>query len=1663
MTTSRHARSPRRTCRAKAIVAVAVSGAMLVGAGAYATLVGVTANRDSGGTGTLPECQPISEPLHAQTDTPVLDPAAGAFVTTGVTIDNIDAACQNAQLGLYVTASEINGHSLQSFGPLLITASSHHFALTAGPGSTHGLRLEDIVRWTLAIHPMALGAPSGLAAAASGATSVALGWTAPSAPSSNPVIDYLVQVSANAGATWTTYDDGVGTDTTATVSGLTTGSTYLFRVSTVNSAGTGRAVSSSAVTLAVPDQPTNVGAAAASSTTVDLSWTAPAAVPGAPLTDYVIDYSTDNEVHWTSYGAGVSTASTATIGGLAVGASYWFRVSAVNAVGTGLPGYDDPVVMTTVPGEPRNVTGSSVSAGVVGLSWTVPADNGGSAITDYVVQYAAADGTDTWRTFTDGTSTATSATVTGLTDGAPGYYIRVSALNVQGAGAYSTDQPLVVAAGVPSAPGGITVDAGTDHADVAWTAPADNGGVPIADYTVSTPRGDGTFASCTTTVLTCRLTGLAPSTPYLVTVTATNVAGHVRSATANATTTASHAVPGSPLGVSGTPSDRAVRVTWTAPVSDGGLAITAYAVTASPGGATCTSAGLSCVVSGLTDGTPYTFTVTATNADGTSAASAASSPVTPASVPSAPLALDATSPGISGQIDLAWTAPASTGGATIVDYRVQSSADDGATWTDVTRDPSAARTATVIELDDTRDYLFRVAAVNVVGTGPASVPSSPVPPTSHSGDPGIVTGLTTTPQDDGMALAWTTPAYLGGLVTGYQVQYQCTRVPGARQDHCADTAPFQSWSDWYTTTTAAPSTDVGYLGVNAAEIWDGNDYMFRIRVLITVGGVTHTGTAIETTGPDRPNEGCVPNAPVAVTATVSSPTSIGLSWTGDPGGLPTGMPLIGCLGVPMDPRTHYYVMYQSSTDGGTTWSGWSSAIDTASIETTTNMTGLSQDTRYRFLVQEWPDNDNRSTWSTPSNEVTTGHVVVAPGRPTDLTATPGGTAATVTWTAPAGTGGAAIDSYRVTAYADVLGLIPAFGPTNPQTLTPGGTFTGLVDGTSYYFRVAAHNSAGWGTLSDVSTALVPRTAASAPGAPSVDASAGDGTVALTWTAPASNGGAAVTDYVVQVSSDGGTTWSTFGHSVLAGTSVTVTGLSTGLPYVVRVAAVNVAGTGSFSASSSTVTPFSVPSSPTSLLATPEASLAVAQSTTYVDLSWATPLDNGGSALTGYAVQLSTDGGTTWATPTFTTPTSTSAHVTGLPVSTTVQLRVRAVTSATRGSDAGYRWAVTTVTTATPPAPSPPPPPAVPNAVTSLSATPGDTVVSLTWNASVATGAAVTGYSVRYSANGGTSWSAAVTTSSTSMTVSGLTNAALHTFAVSPTSSSGNGTAGTITATPSSAPVLVPPKAVGGLAASAGVQAAGLTWTAPATSSSNAVVTGYVVQRSTDRSSWTTLTTIGSSQLSYLVTGLTSGMTYYFRVFATSTVGNGAVASSVSAVPVGSTAYQILAGSAAWTGGTVVLQAGTSVLSYETKTNLTYTATGSMAVSPVGTGYGLWVRASFTNNQISGYSFQVDPGQGNNFVVRWWTNAKERSVPWATAKFPPGFDPNVVHRVSITVSDLKLTATVDGATVLTTVLPTKSETVGDVTFVPNSEGRYGFRTWYPTIATLTDITVSDGAG
>ncbi len=190
-------------------------------------------------------------------------------------------------------------------------------------------------------------------------------------------------------------------------------------------------------------------------------------------------------------------------------------------------------------------------------------------------------------------------------------------------------------AGKPNQVTGLTAtDFGTSRAfnngriDLSWTAPANNG-APITGYRIERSTDNVSYSAISvntgTTATSYSDTGLNSNQIYYYKVAAINaVDTGPLSTAANATSTT---VPQAPTIGTATAGDSSATVTYTAGAT-GGKAVTAYTATSSPGSITGTGSS-PITVSGLTNGTAYTFTVTATNANGTSTASSASNSATP--------------------------------------------------------------------------------------------------------------------------------------------------------------------------------------------------------------------------------------------------------------------------------------------------------------------------------------------------------------------------------------------------------------------------------------------------------------------------------------------------------------------------------------------------------------------------------------------------------------------------------------------------------------------------------------------------------------------------------------------------------------------------------------------------------------------------------------------------------------------------------------------------------------------------------------------------------------------------------------------------------------------------------------------------------------------------
>ena len=397
-----------------------------------------------------------------------------------------------------------------------------------------------------------------------------------------------------------------------------------------------------------PSPPTDVVVQANADGTAAVSWTTPGSTGNSPILNYNVGIS---PVCPTCAGTSSTTTSTI-ISGLTPGTYYVFSLTATNANGTSDPSLSSSsIVIPTVPDVPTLVSAVANLDGSVSVNWTPPSARG-SAITGYSITP-----TPGCLTCTGLTSLLPTTVINGLTTGST-YTFTVAATNLLGSGAASAASNSILIPTVPGAPTAVTASSAANRQSVVtWTAPASNGGSAITGYTVtSTPGG----FTCTTSGTSCAVTGLTNGTSYTFKVTAVNVLGiGITSAPSNSAVPS--AVSSAPTGATATAGNASATVSWTAPTTTGGAAISGYTVTSSTGNFKCTTPGAtSCTVTGLTNGTAYTFSVVAGNASGNSVASAASNIVTPSGLPASPTAVAATSY-LNAQSVISWTAPGTNG------------------------------------------------------------------------------------------------------------------------------------------------------------------------------------------------------------------------------------------------------------------------------------------------------------------------------------------------------------------------------------------------------------------------------------------------------------------------------------------------------------------------------------------------------------------------------------------------------------------------------------------------------------------------------------------------------------------------------------------------------------------------------------------------------------------------------------------------------------------------------------------------------------------------------------------------------------------------------------------------------------------------------------------
>ena len=277
---------------------------------------------------------------------------------------------------------------------------------------------------------------------------------------------------------------------------------------------------------------------------------------------------------------------------------------------------------TTLPDVPTSVTGVAGNSSAT-ISWSPPTTYNYLPVTGYAVGLYPSNGSAPIINIYP--NNVFTADISNLIPGVS-YSYSVTAMNSDGSGVPFLSSSSVVPYTVPNAPTNVVATASNASANVTWNAPVNNGGSAITGYSV-TPYQNGvaqTPVNTTTTSLAFTNT-LTNGDSYVFVVTANNIAGaSVSSLPSNAVTPIT--VPNAPTNVVATSiGNDSVNLSWSAPVNNGGSAITGYSVTSTPSGVSLSTTGTSVTIGSLTSGTSYTFTITANNQSGSSTPTTSSS------------------------------------------------------------------------------------------------------------------------------------------------------------------------------------------------------------------------------------------------------------------------------------------------------------------------------------------------------------------------------------------------------------------------------------------------------------------------------------------------------------------------------------------------------------------------------------------------------------------------------------------------------------------------------------------------------------------------------------------------------------------------------------------------------------------------------------------------------------------------------------------------------------------------------------------------------------------------------------------------------------------------------------------------------------------------------
>lgn len=937
----------------------------------------------------------------------------------------------------------------------------------------------------------------------------------------------------------------------------TAGTTYYYRVDAFNDiVSSSLSDQASARIPVVPNAPTSLVATITGSG-VHLAWAAPVDNGGSSLLGYKVYRGTtaggESSIPIGSIGTAAYDDLTVT-----AGIRYYYLVRACNAIGDSPAGNEASARVPTVPGAPTSLT-AVVTGAYVHLTWTAPADNGGSFITQYNIYRGTSPGAESATPLgTTGSTYYDDATVILGTH----YYYVVKASNTVG-NSVSSNEASSQIVHAPYAPSTPTVVTTLGHVFLTWTAPASNGGSPVTVYKVF--RGTASDASTHVQIATAIPSSyddtlITVGKTYFYSIKAVNIVGD--SSSSGVASALIKGLPGTPNTLTSLISDRSVVLSWSAPTSDGYSPITAYKIyrsgTSGSESYAATVTGTTFSDAGLVNGNFYYYRVSAMNAMGEGPLSAEVYD-SPATVPSAPVITGASFS--SGSVELGWSSP-DNGGRPVTGYAVyrgDSSNFASATLLAQSIAGNVYHDTTVI-VGST--YHYFVTAKSSIGTSSPAI-SGPVLVSDVPSQPRMVTSAIVS---DHVQLSWSPPTSSGSsAISGYCVYRSLVPGPGTIFAHLGNVLAFNDSSvtpgqTYFYSVSAENNEGVGgqssEIQVNYAIVPGAPAHLVAVGSIGTAAlswsppaqnGATITGYTIRSwtsgsepsildqVGPSATNtilNGLSNGVKYWFSVSASSAAGEGLASTTAScivGSIPSAPSAVGTSAG----NGFIYISWGAPISNGglsdLTYQVWRSTTGTSILVVNLGATSRSYSdtsvvpgTDYHYTLTV-TNAIGVSPEAGPSNAI----AAVLPDAPSAVTVSTNTSSILISWTTPSSNGGMGLTGYKVYRLADTEWTLLC-------TITGAATVSYLdqsaLGGVYYQYGVSAINAIGEGPRSSPSASI---TAVSAPSAFNLTAITGDTNVSLSWTIPASYGTPLLRFTIVRTESESGAIISTIINPTIA--------------------------------------------------------------------------------------------------------------------------------------------------------------------------------------------------------------------------------------------------------------------------------------------------------------------------------------------------------------------------------------------------------------------------------------------------------------------------------------------------------------------------------------------------